>query len=192
MTKTLILLFHPDPARSRLNAVLATAARSVAGVDLVDMAARYPDGRIDMATDGAREAAALLAADRIVWQFPVHWYAPPPLMKTWMDVVLTRMAYRHPETEGAALRGTPLLVAATAGNVPDAYRPGGTNLFTMSELFAPLRAAAHRCGLAWRPPFVVFGATRIGDLECEAAAAAYVSRLRAEDAVVVGPIGAEG
>lgn len=89
--KTLILPFHPDLEHSNTNAVLADAARSVPGVEVVDMQALYPDGRLDMMRDGAVEAVRLLSADRIVLQFPVQWYSTPPLLKAWMDAVLTRM-----------------------------------------------------------------------------------------------------
>ncbi|MBR0681886.1 NAD(P)H-dependent oxidoreductase [Roseomonas eburnea] len=179
MCKTLVLLFHPNLARSTANAALAAAASSLPAVGLRDMQAAYPDGRISMEADGATEAARLLAAERIVLQYPVQWYATPPLMKAWLDAVLTRMVYIHAGTEGRALRGKPLMVAATVGNLPEAYTPGGANMFTMEALLAPLRATAHRCGLAWHEPFILYRANRLGAAELENAAAAYAARLRA-------------
>lgn len=178
MTQTLILLFHPDPSRSKANAALAAAAATVPGVTVIDMQAACPDG-LDMDRDGAAEAARLLAADRIVLQFPVQWYATPPLLKAWQDAVLTRMFYIHPETEGRLLDGTPLMIAATAGNVPDAYRPGGSNMFAMLDLFAPLRATAHRCGLQLTDPFVLYNANKLSEKELEAAGVAYAEKLAA-------------
>ncbi len=177
MSKTLILRFHPDPSRSKANAALSAAAAKLENVDIADMPALYPHG-IDMQRDGATEAARLLAADRVVLQFPVQWYSTPPLLKAWQDAVLTRMFYIHPETEGRALEGTPLMIAATAGNVPDAYRPGGRNLFTMEALFAPLRAMAHRCGLIWSAPFVLYEADRLASEVLAEAGARYADALR--------------
>lgn len=136
MSKTLILLFHPDLTRSRTNAALAAAAAKLPGAEIVDMQAAYPQG-IDFLKDSEREALRLLSADRIVLQFPVQWYSTPPLLKAWQDAVLTRMFYIAYEQEGRKLEGTPLLIAATAGNVPEAYREGGRNMFPMIELFAP-------------------------------------------------------
>lgn len=176
MTKTLILLFHRDLSRSKANAALSAAAAGVPGVEIVDMQALYPDG-IDMVRDGAREAARLLAADRIVLQFPIQWYSTPALLKAWQDAVLTRMYYLDYEAEGRALEGTPLMLAATAGNVPDAYRPGGRNMFAMIDLLAPLRATAHRCGLPWSDPFIVYEADKLRPDALEAAAADYAARL---------------
>lgn len=176
MTKTLILLFHRDLSRSKANAALSAAAAGVPGVEVVDMQALYPDG-IDLVRDGAREAARLLAADRIVLQFPIQWYSTPALLKAWQDAVLTRMFYLAYEAEGRALEGTPLMLAATAGNVPDAYRPGGRNMFAMIDLLAPLRATAHRCGLPWSDPFIVYEADRLRSDALEAAAADYAATL---------------
>lgn len=176
MTKTLILLFHRDLSQSRANAALAAAAAGIPGVEVVDMQALYPEG-IDMVADGEREAARLLATDRIVLQFPIQWYSTPALLKAWQDAVLTRMFYLAYEAEGRALEGTPLMLAATAGNVPDAYRPGGRNMFAMIDLLAPLRATAHRCGLPWSDPFIVYEADKLLPDALEAAAADYAATL---------------
>lgn len=144
VTKTLILLFHPDLRRSKANAALAGAAAKLDGVEFVDMQAAYPDS-MDMFRDGEREARRLLAADRIVLQFPIQWYSTPPLMKAWQDAVLTRMFYVTYETEGRALEGTPLMLAATAGNVPESYPPAGATCSRWrhySLLYALPRTAA--------------------------------------------------
>ena len=179
MTRTLVLLFHDNIERSKANGALAAAARTVDGTQVVDIQARYPDGVIDMVVDGAAEARALLEADRIVLQFPIQWYSTPALLKAWQDAVLTRMYYVHADTEGSKLAGTPLMVAATAGNTAAAYGRGGTNYFTMDEILVPLKATAHRCGLPWYSPHLVFQADRLEPAELAAARASYTSALEA-------------
>ena len=173
MTKTLILLFHPHFEDSRANRALTDAARTVTGAEVVDMRALYPDGRID--TD--REVARLLEAGRIVFQFPVQWYSTPPLLKAWQDAVLTRMFYTACDTEGARLAGKPLLVVATAGNVPEAYTPQGANLFPLRDLLKPLQATANRCGLAWAEPLLIYNAHKADEEALQAAGEHYVARL---------------
>lgn len=173
---TTILLFHPDLSRSRTNAPLAAVAAALPDVDVIDMTARFPAGVVADA-EGAAEAARLLAAGRLVLQFPLQWYSTPALLKSWMDVVLTRMMYVHPETEGRAIAGKPLMVAITAGNTAEAYTPAGAARFTIDDLMAPLRATALRCGLIWTPPFVVFEAGRLSAEGVDAAARAYADRL---------------
>jgi len=174
MCSTSILMFHPDPARSRTNASLAAKAGALPGVCVIDMAARHPAGQVE---DVDSDVALLLRADRIVLQFPVQWYSTPPLLKAWQDAVLTQMFYINPETEGAGLEGKPLLVAATAGNVPEAYAPDGMNLFPLEHLLAPLQATAHRCGLVWSAPFLLYRADKLDDAERAAAADAYCAHL---------------
>lgn len=173
MSKTLILLFHPDLSRSRANAALVAAAARLPGVEVTDMYALYPDARID----ADREVARLLSADRIVLQFPIRWYSTPPLLQAWKDAVLTRMYYIAYETEGCRLEGKPLLVAATAGNVPEAYAPDGANKFTMAELLRPLEATAHRCRLPWQPPFLLYRADKLDDLSLHGAGRDYAAIL---------------
>ncbi|MGI6852183.1 NAD(P)H-dependent oxidoreductase [Mesorhizobium sp. 1B3] len=176
--KTLILLFHPDFKNSTTNAALAEAARSVPGVEVVDMQALYPEGRLDVFQDGAVEAERLLSAGRIVLQFPVQWYSTPPLLKAWADAVLTRMFYVSYDTEGQRLEGTPIMVAATAGNVPEAYSPTGQNLIPLPDLLNPLRATAYRCRLPWAEPFLLYRAGKLSDTELADAAERYAQRLR--------------
>ncbi len=173
MTKTLILLFHPQFERSRANRALADAARTLPEAEVVEMAALYPDGGID----ADREVARLLDAERIVLQFPVQWYSTPPLLKAWQDAVLTRMFYIAYETEGAKLAGRPLLVAATAGNVPEAYAPEGANLFPLRDLLKPLQATANRCGLIWAEPFLIYNAHKADTEALQAAGEHYAERL---------------
>lgn len=179
MTPTLVLLFHRNIAESKTNAALRDAAQGIPDVDVVDMQARYPDGVIDMYTDAAADAQMLLAADRIVLQFPIQWYSTPALLKAWQDAVLTRMFYIFAEDEGDRMKGKPVMVAATAGNVPDAYRRGGANHFTIEELLIPLKATAHRCGLVWHPAHMVYRADNLQSADLTAAKDSYVHGLEA-------------
>lgn len=173
MSKTLILLFHPDLGRSRANAALAGAALRLPSVEVIDLYSLYPNGEID----ADQEVARLLSADRIVFQFPIQWYSTPPLLKAWQDAVLTRMYYIAYETEGRLMEGKPLLVVATAGNVPEAYAPTGANKFTMAELLRPLEATAHRCGLPWQPPHLIYRADKLDDLSLRRAGLQYMALL---------------
>lgn len=173
---TQILLFHPDSARSKVNTALARAAVGLHHVAIADMAALYPAG-IAMEQDSEREAARLLRADRIVLQFPMQWYSTPASMKQWQDVVLTRMGYIYGDTEGAALAGKPIMVAATMGAEEATYRPEGRNRFTLAELLAPLQASANRFAMDWRDPFLVFDADALHDDDLAEAGHAYTRAL---------------
>lgn len=136
---------------------------------MVEMHRLYPGGNINIAAEVSR----LLSAGRIVLQFPVQWYSTPPLLKAWQDSVLTHMFYLHPESEGAMLEDKPLLVAATAGNTPEAYGADGMNLFSLADLLRQLQATAHRCGLPWCPPFLLYRAHKQSAEDLHAAGQRY-------------------
>jgi putative NADPH-quinone reductase len=176
MSRTLILLFHPDLSRSRANLAMARAAAALPEVEVVDMTAAAPPGA-DLSRTAEAEAARLLAAERIVLQFPLQWYSTPPLLKAWQDAVLTRMFYVVYEAEGRRLEGTPLMIATTAGNTCESYARGGRNLMPVAELLAPLRTTAHRCGLVWTDPFVVYRADKLSPDELAATASDYGAAL---------------
>ena len=53
----------------------------------------------------------------------------------------------------------------------------------MIEILAPLRATAHRCGLVWADPFILYKADKLETGELEAASADYVQALSAGSTV---------
>ncbi|MEU8517890.1 NAD(P)H-dependent oxidoreductase [Kitasatospora sp. NPDC048722] len=165
--RTLVVVAHPDPGSSRITAGLADAVRDLDHVTVHDLSAAYPDGRIDV----EREQALLRAHDRIVWQFPWHWYSVPAVLKTWIDQVLAYgFAYG---TGGTALHGKTLQLVTSTGAPEDAYAPEGRNRFTMAQLMAPLDATAHLTGMRLAEPLVLFGARLVTDEELDAHAEHY-------------------
>ncbi|HJW12384.1 MAG TPA: NAD(P)H-dependent oxidoreductase, partial [Albitalea sp.] len=76
MPQTLVIVAHPAMQQSRANRTLMQAARGAGShVEVVDLYALYPDYLIDVAAEQARLAAAQL----VVWQHPIQWYATPAL-----------------------------------------------------------------------------------------------------------------
>lgn len=121
------------------------------------------------------EQEALSRASLIVWQHPMQWYSVPPLLKLWMDKVLTHgWAYGH---GGTALHGKHLLWAVTTG--------GGENHFAIGShpgfdvLSQPLQATALYCGLKWLPPFAMHCTFICDDDTLQAQARQYKQRLLA-------------
>lgn len=75
------------------------------------------------------------------------------------------------------LEGTPVLVAATAGNLAEAYTPAGQNFFSLPALLQPLEATAYRCKLPWYPPFLAYRANKLDAAELEALGQEYCAYL---------------
>lgn len=159
MTKTLVLLAHPDLARSRINATLADAVADLPGVTLHDLAKAYPDRVFDV----AEEQRLVLEHDVLVLQFPFHWYSVPNLLKQWFDEVLLRgFAY---DADGPRLGGRTVRVVTSTGGTEQAYGPGGLHEYGMAELLLPLENTARRVGMGFGPPLVLHDVRNVGDEE---------------------------
>ena len=88
MTKTLIIMSHPDVAQSSSQQFLLASIKGEEQIQirhlesiLAEQESNHFDKRI--------ERACLQEADRIIFQFPFYWYQCPSVMKQWMDEVLT-------------------------------------------------------------------------------------------------------
>jgi putative NADPH-quinone reductase len=142
-----------------------------------DLYALYPDYLIDIAV----EQAALKAAKLVVWQQPIRWYSMPPLLKLWLDDVLTFGWAYGPD--GNALRGKDLWLVASTGGPEDSYRPDSYNRYFFDAFLPPYEQTAALCGMRFLPPLVLHGAHKASEAELAAhaedvrAAARRLSRL---------------
>jgi glutathione-regulated potassium-efflux system ancillary protein KefG len=155
--RTLVLLAHPNLADSRVNAALADAVRDLPNVTVHHLHADYPDGRLDVAA----EQRLAEQHDRIVFQFPVYWYATPALLKAWQDdVILYGWGYGP---GGEALRGKSFQVVASTAGAADQYRPEGGNRHLITELLSPLDQMAHYTGMVAGEPLVLHNTMELSD-----------------------------
>jgi glutathione-regulated potassium-efflux system ancillary protein KefG len=161
---TLVLLAHPDLAKSRINAALAKSVVDVPGVVVHDLSLSH------RAFDVAAEQRLVSEHDVIVMQFPFHWYSVPYLLKQWIDEVLVRgFAY----AEGPLLTGKTLQVVTSTGGTADAYGPGGLHQYPMERLLLPLENTAHRVGMAFAPPWVLHDVRGVSDEDLALHAKSY-------------------
>ncbi|MEY8736313.1 NAD(P)H-dependent oxidoreductase [Lactobacillus sp. AN1001] len=161
--KTIILVFHPDLAHSRVNKTLVNALGQE--FEVRDMYQLYPDFKIDVAT----EKHHLESADRIVLQFPMYWYSSPALLKQWLDDVLEfGWAYG---IGGDALKQKELLIAVSPG--ADNYGHEGVVKYTVTELLRPFQATSRLIQMKYLRPFITLGASNISDRELLAQAQKY-------------------
>ena len=155
---TLVLVFHPNISESRVNKALGAAAESLGGnITVRYMYDLYPDFNIDVAT----EQAALLGADRIVLQYPMYWLSCPPLLKKWLDDVLT-FGWAYGST-GTALHGKELLLAVSVGGAGSAYGREGAHIYTIHEFLRPMQGTSRVIGTKYAVPFLSVGALEITD-----------------------------
>ena len=131
----------------------------------------YPDGKIDVAA----EQAELEGADRIVLQFPMQWYSTPPLLKQWLDDVLTYGWSHGGETQ--ALKNKQLMLAVSLGGAETAYQPDGAAGHTVGEYLLSFETISGYLGLKYVKPFITGGAATITDEQIALQADRYATML---------------
>lgn len=175
MADVLVLVAHPDIARSRVNRTLASQARLLPSdaVEVRDLYALYPDYVIDIEA----EQAALARARTVVWLHPVQWYSMPALMKLWVDDVLAfRWAYGP---GGRALAGKCLWLVVSAGGSETSYRADGSNGHPFDSFLPAYEQTAELVGMRFLEPQVFYGAHKAEARDVHAHAHAFAQRLLA-------------
>ena len=173
MPRVLVLFAHPRLEGSRANRRLLAHVPDDPRLTRHDLYEAYPDFAIDVEAEQAR----LLAHDVVVWHHPLYWYSAPPLVKQWIDLVLTFGWAYGPG--GRALAGKSLLHAVTAGGTSAAYRKDGFHGWTLADFLRPLQRTATLCGMQWLPPFAVHGTHRLSETDLDDAGRRYGRLLRA-------------
>jgi len=162
----LILAAHPRRRFSLVNHALVEAAEALAregagpALTVCDLYATYPD----MLIDARAEQARLVAADLVVWQHPIHWFGMPPLMKQWLDEVLTLHWAHGPG--GSALQGKRLWVVASTPRRED-----------RRVWWPAYERIAQECGMHLLEPFILEGLRERPRLELDLAVQSYRQRL---------------
>ena len=147
MTKTLIIISHPDVTQSSSQQFLLA---SIKGEELIQI--RHLESILaeqeNNHFDKRIERACLQDADRIIFQFPLYWYQCPSVMKQWMDEVLTLNLSQKAKKEFG--------IVVTVGAKQDRYTAGGSVGFGIEELLRPYQALANQLGWNYQTPFVVY------------------------------------
>lgn len=173
MTKRILLLLaHPKFEKSRVNKALIAAVADLPGLTVHDLYENYPDFNVDV----AREQALLLQHDIIIWHHPIYWYSCPPLLKQWIDLVLSiGWAYGK---GGDQLSGKWLFNAVTSGGSREVYQTDGRNRYTLNQFLAPFEQTAWLCQLRYLPPFAIQGTHQLSDEAIAANAEHYKQLLK--------------
>ncbi|MEP6504268.1 MAG: NAD(P)H-dependent oxidoreductase [Betaproteobacteria bacterium] len=175
MADVLVLVAHPDLARSRINRALLAQARLLPSdaVEVRDLYALYPDFVIDIEV----EQAALARARAVVWVHPVQWYSMPALMKLWVDEVLAfRWAYGP---GGHALVGKCLWLVVSSGGTEQSYGADGSNRHAFESFLPAYRQTADLVGMRFLEPRVFYGAHKAEAHAVHDHAHAFAQRLLA-------------
>ncbi|OQS08589.1 NAD(P)H dehydrogenase [Chromobacterium violaceum] len=124
--------------------------------------------------DVAEEQRKLLAADAVIFLFPLWWYGMPAILKGWFERVFAYGFGYGYRGEGNRLRygdgllkGKRALLATTTGGAERDFGPRGIN-GPLKELLFPV---THGClfypGMGVLPIHAVYGVNRLGREEIE-------------------------
>ncbi|MEM6505730.1 MAG: NAD(P)H-dependent oxidoreductase [Planctomycetota bacterium] len=153
--KIMNLVFHPDLNQSRVNRLWKQQLEASNKIHTSrELYTDYPDFKIDV----EREQHLLLDHDRIIFQFPFYWYSCPPLLKKWLDDVLTyQFAYG---SKGDKLKGKDLQLILSVGGQEKYY--SGFNIYaTIYDLLRPFQLTANLCQMNYMLPVWMYQADSV-------------------------------
>ena len=170
--KPIVIIFaHPSPKRSKLNLPLIRAARSLDHVEVRDLYELYPNLHID----AQAEQDVVRQAKAIVFQFPIHWFSAPAILKEWQDTVLTSsFAYGIGER---ALEGKCFMLVASSGGSASSYSQRGRHGASLASYLAPFEQTARFCGMKPQENFIVQNAGDLAQYDLVQLKQAYKDRL---------------
>lgn len=174
--KTLIIVDHPSYDQSVVNRRWLDEVRKYPDEFLVhNLQSSYPRSSID----SALEHSIIDNNGTIVFQFPLYWFNSPPMLKSWMDTVLTLgWAYAG----GKHLTGRKIALAVTCGAVAENYTHEGKMGYTLEELLNSYICAIRHCHAEYAGLYAFYGAAPVkGELditEVAQSARGYVEFLR--------------
>lgn len=141
--KTLVVIAHPDSQQSSLQSFLKESTKNLSGVTLYDIAQELDSFDLE-------EVQKLMKShNRIIFQFPMYWYAAPDILYKWIEKVFTSQLYKE------KLKGKELGIVINMGQKLTSFQAGGQEHFTISELLKPFQALAYKCQMTYLQPFPI-------------------------------------
>jgi len=118
--------------------------------------------------DVMREQEKIVAADVLIFHFPLWWFSVPAILKGWFERVWARgFAYGYRDAGNlyrygdGALKGKRALLAVSVGGAEQDYSPRGIN-GPLDELLFPItHGTLFFPGMDVLPTFAVYGAARM-------------------------------
>lgn len=142
----------------------------------------YLHGR--QTADVAAEQAKVIAADAVIFQFPLWWFGMPAIMKGWIDRVWAAglahgykgagNAYRYGD---GAFEGKRAMLSVSVGGPAEDYAPRGIDGPLEQLLFPITHGSLYFPGFDVLPTFAVYGTGHLTAAGADAAKEAWRSRL---------------
>ncbi|NRG31606.1 NAD(P)H-dependent oxidoreductase [Niallia circulans] len=152
--KTLVLVSHPDLEKSVVNKRWVEELKKYPDQFTVhELNTLYPDGNFDV----EKEQELVESHSNLILQFPVFWFNSPPLMKKWMDDVMTH-GWAYGSNGGDKLKGRKVALAVTAGIKEEDYAETGRYHYTLSQILTPFETSFRYTNADYCSFFAFYGA----------------------------------
>lgn len=132
-----------------------------------------------LAPDIQAELDKLDWCDVLIFQFPLWWFGLPAILKGWVDrvFVMGRIYGGGKWYDNGVFQSKKAMLSLTTGGSETMYSPTGLNGDINTILFPINHGILHFVGFDVLPPFIVWGASRIGDERRQAYLEDYKQRL---------------
>ena len=152
--KTLVLVSHPNLEKSAINKRWIQELKKYPGQFTIhELNTIYPNGDIDV----EKEQKLVESHGNLVLQFPIFWFSCPPMIKKWLDDVLTH-GWAYGSNGGDKLAGRKVALAVTAGIKEEDYSETGRYHYTLQQLLVPFETTFRYTDADYRSFFAFYGA----------------------------------
>ncbi|PMB84177.1 hypothetical protein CJ205_04350 [Dolosicoccus paucivorans] len=146
--QTLVVVGHDKIDRSSSHQFFISAGQEMEQVDYLLL-----DRWLKKSEPLWKQREHLLTYDRIIFQFQLHWYQAPYVMKEWIDYIF--QLDDDFSNFKKALRQKELGLVVIAGSPKNQYQPGGSQGRSIYDLLAPYELLARHFEMVYLPAFVV-------------------------------------
>ena len=180
MKNVVIVCGHPDLKISLANkTILEEIAAQCPQVEIRKLCELYPDYKFDIKA----EQAALEKADVIIFQYPMHWYGVPGLLKLYIDKVMEHgWAYG---SKGTALEGKSFIASLTTGVHEAGFTAEGFVGCTVEDLIFPVAKFAGMCKMDCKKIFYSCGMMCVPGVTTDEQKAALIDKAKKHAADIV-------
>ncbi|OKP84585.1 NAD(P)H-dependent oxidoreductase [Paenibacillus sp. P32E] len=151
--KTLVVVTHPSIETSVINKRWVEELKKHPEKYTVhELHKAYPDGSIDV----KKEQKLVESHGNLILQFPIYWFNCPPLLKKWLDDVLT-YGWAHGSNGGDKLKNRKAALAVSAGSKKEDYSEDGRYHYVLDYLLSPFETTFLYCNANYRSFFAYYG-----------------------------------
>ena len=146
--KTMVVISHPTIQTSSSQQFFLATLKGEDFVTIRHLDEVWSEAKPHFTRVIEEKALVESGAQRLILQFPMYWYQAPAVMKEWIDTVMSKSATFAKQIKE-------LGIVVTLGVKKEAFRAGGKEQFTISELLRPFQALANAMRWNYLPIFEV-------------------------------------